>query len=530
MRHPRSIAAVIAMLLVPSAKVAVAQPLRHVSPLPASLEAKVQSLAAELRAQGLGVARGYWKTFDVDECKWAINVMGNCYGNNPTAPYVIPILPPWRDEHVDRGMHLAFGPVHRGFMSSYRLGAREAIVVLAQSPPPGAYFGLQTYVLTRKGAISREDPVYRRVMNSAPEMEHLLFGTAPDPSRVVVFSSIGNSNNDVSMRRPDGSFWNQERFIVITPDEAMKDALTAALLRAGVGDPDQIFVEPVSPDLVHLGHHADADDFITVMRYAMPDAPALGARWREDLPLAVLRVRDPRTSTALVPYGVPAYDTRSAGSEQALVPALNALTQAVWSASRVGPVPQRCVKAFVDPYRDIDLVGQHCLARPMNCLGDTQDTDTYRISPPFTLDPPGKMVAVVGSLATATGGASPNATYVSLAVNRFSVLQGVINVSHLDLAPTARAFGVTSGSLYAVYLARECPADIQDRCISVSEGDIPAGEIIKLMQRNYIKVGSARGPDPGTPDDLSTPYVDERIGNEMLLRPRLIFLDPSDCP
>lgn len=495
----------------------------HVNVLPRSLEHKVEEVTTVLEMRGFEVARGYWKTFDLDQCKWAIQVIGNCYGNNPTAPYVFPILPPWRDEYVDRSAHLAFGPLQQGYVGSYRLSQHEAILVLAQLPPPGAYFGLQTYVFTRKGTINPDDAVYQRVSKTAPEMLPLLFDTAPDPSRVVVFSSIGNSVNHVVIERQTGSpAWNEERFIVVTPDAGMADAMKAALQDAAHVRAEHVFVEPVSRDVVRLGPQRDADDLLTLVRYAMPDVETQGAQWRQDLPLAVLRVRDMRPHRVDQAYGIPAYEKRDAVSEQPLVPNLVALTKAVIQDWGKGP---SCVKSFVVPYLDIDLVGQHCLARPVNCLGDTQDTDTYRTSPPFTIDAPGKTVAVVGSLATATG----NATYVSLSVNRSAVLEAVANRSHRELAGSAAGFGVNNDDkFYVTYFSRWCPPRLATRCVELPEDLIPTGEAIKLMVRSYVKPQTARGPNPGTPDDLTT-SADERLGKELLLRPQLIWLGSQLC-
>jgi hypothetical protein len=522
------LAAAAATLLASSSVPARTDPPTHFNNVPPSIESKAQAVAEVLRSGGYEVARGYWKTFHIDECKWAIHVIGNCYGNNPTAPYVIPVVPPWRDEYVDRSAHLAFGPLRRGYVASYRLAEREAIVVLAKLPPKAAYFSLQTYVFTRTDAIDPLDPVHEFVSVRAPEMLPLLFGTAPDPSRVVVFSSIGNTNNHVTMTLP-GELppWGEERYIVITPDADLARDITAALARAGVA-PNRIFVEPVSPDLVRLGVHAEADDLVTLARYAMPESETSGDEWRRDLPLAVLRVRDMKTAAAIHPYSIPAYDPRSADSEQWLAENLEDLVAAVkeeWGQEHA------CDKRFVVPYLDIDLVGQHCLgwppgisrhSGPMNCLGDTQDTDTYRISPPFMIDPPGTTIAVAGSLATETG----NATYVSVSVNRFEVLEGTKNLSQDNLAGSAKGFGVDNAEkLYVFYLSRQCPTDLGDRCFNVSEKEVPAGEVIKIMQRNYMKPGTARGPDPGALEDPTTPKKEE-----LLLRPRLIWLDSTGCP
>jgi hypothetical protein len=400
--------------------------------------------------------------------------------------------------------------VHRSDTGIYRLAPREAIVVLAQLPPPGKYFGLQTYVFTRYGEIDTEDEVYRSVSRNAPEMLGLLFDTAPDPSRVVVFSSIGDSNNHVVMSRPGESVWGKERVVVITPDASMTREVTQVLQDAAGVAADQVFFEPVAPGLVNLGLHAEADDLMTLVRYATPDDETAGERWREALPMAVLRVRDMVATTQSEPYEIPAYEHRTADPEKWLQPSLDALVAAVEDEAG----PGACDEKFVTAYLDVDLVGQHCLGRPMNCLGDSQDTDTYHVSPLFELDPPGKMVAVAGTLATETG----NATYVSLSINRFEVLEGVVNLSQDQVKDSATQFGVPDADkLYAFYLSRRCPAETKAPCFEISTRDVPTGETIKIMQRNYIRPGTRRGANPGTRAD------------EVLLRPRLIRLDAADC-
>lgn len=137
---------------------------------------------------------------------------------------------------------------------------------------------------------------------------------------------------------------------------------------------------------------------------------------------------------------------------------------------------------FVSAFRFLDLVGQHCLARPMNCIGDTQDAD-YQIGPSLRIDD-GEVIAVVGTLGTATG----NATYVSLSVNRFEVLMGVANLNDAELAGTAAPF---AGALqndarlfYVHYAARDCTG--LDPWLELPTTLVPAGEVIKFLQRNYI--------------------------------------------
>jgi hypothetical protein len=474
-----------------------------VTSLPGSLESTVQSVMADLTARGYEVARGYWTVWGTDRCKYTIETLGNCLGNNPAAPYVLPILPLWRDEFVDRTLHVAFGPMRRGYSVTYRLAEREALIVLALLPPPGAYFGLQTYVFTRAGTIDTEDPIYRSLAHDI-DSRNLLFAVAPDPSRLLVFSSLGNSNNNVVVEAQSGPGFDQERFFLVTTDAVVQRDVTEALLRAGVPDRDRVFVEPVSADLARLGLGRAADDFVTLFRYAMPVDPDAGHAWHERLPLAVLRVRDTNATRATEPYPVPVYEERTAIPESALEVPLGSLISAVkrqWNQDGAPSAPfLAAALACCPPEGGVDLVGQHCLERGMNCLGDTQDTDTYRISRAVSIDG-GEVIAIVGTLATATR----NATYVSLGVNRAAVLEAVANITADDLTSTASAFSDRvddTDKLYVYYVARSCAG--LAHCQEIPEALVPPGETIKLMQRNYIRPGTRRGADA---KDVLSPWV-----------------------
>jgi len=110
-------------------------PLSKINRLPPSLEQIVQKVTGKLMERGYEVKRGYWALWGGDQCKYTISVLGRCYGPNPTAPYVVPFVPSWRDEFVDHSLHKVFGPERRGYAPIYRLDEREALVILAVLPP-----------------------------------------------------------------------------------------------------------------------------------------------------------------------------------------------------------------------------------------------------------------------------------------------------------------------------------------------------------------------------------------------------------
>lgn len=481
---------------VPSAALTATDPLGKVHPLPADLEQKVQRFRDDLEARGYEVTRGYFTLWGAEDCKYPLTTVGFCYGNNPAAPYVFAVVPSWKDEFVDQRFHHAVLAAQRGMSATFRLDAQEALVVMAELPPPARYFSIATNVFSRKTALNPADPIYAGLGNQ-PLLRNILFATSPDPDRLMMLASIGNSTNNVVMERTSGSPWRQQRFFVITPDAGAAEAMTAALLRAGVPSAAHVFADSVAPALVRVGLGRDADDLYTYVRYAMPEDSVAGEAWRETLPLTILRVRHGSGAGPARPLPVPAYDQRTANFDEAeLATDLGALVNAVrarWSQ------PSAAVGPSISAYTVLDLVGQHCLGYPnpargpMNCLADNQDTD-YQITLPALHIDDGQVIAAVGTLSTATG----NATYVSLGVNRFPALVGVANLSDADLEGSAASFQAAlqhdAALFYVYYLARDCTG--LDPCLEIPRKLFPIGETLKLMQRNYVNPGSARGPVP----------------------------------
>lgn len=456
------------------------------NPLPSSLQLKVDNLRSDLSSKGFEVAQGDFHLFNIEDCKYAIATIGNCLGNNPAAPYIIPTLPMWPDEHVDSHMKDLLGPVASNMGWTYRVDKREAIVILGVLPPKARYFGLQSYIFSREGAANPGDEIYRNLSDNF--MKSILFMSSPNPARPLVVASVGDSVNNVVIERQSGASFGEQRFFVLTPDAALGREINAALLKAGVPESSHILTEPISPSLARLGLESSADDFMTIIRYALPNDEAAGNEWRRQLPLTLLRIRDKNASKEPEFFAQPAREVRTARSELGLESSVDALVTAVkqkWAQ------PEVVESKFGSLLLNVDLIGEHCLMRPMNCLGDIADAD-YQISETASVDS-GEVLAVAGTLATTTG----NATYTSLSVNRLPELVGSGNVTDVDLKGTASSYASTVANtekLYVHYYARDCRN--LSACLEITEEMVPRGDKLKLIQRNYVAPGSARGPDP----------------------------------
>ena len=487
-------------------------PLRHpgsVMPenkVPGTIESTARRLQHQLESRGYAVARGYLKLYTAADCDWSYALMGTCYSNNPAAPYVVPVLPTWPDEWLDpmlaKGM---FGPTHEGYSATFRLDPREAIVVLGRMPPPARYFGLQTNVLTRQGDYNTKSDPYTFLLGH--EMYWLLdmfFAHLPwDDGRVQLLASVGNSINHAVIQDASGGAFDQDRYFITTPDQFMERAVRRAFGAIRVADED-IFTEPID-DTLHVGLEKAADDFYTLLRYAMPGQKheAAAAAWRANLPLVVLRVRDTRPGRQPVPYDQVALDERRASEppEITLASELTSLATAVcqkWEQ----PCDQQAMVINVQlPH--ISMVGPTCMGIGMNCLADTQDT-VYHFSGRLPLN--GDVVyAVVGALSTRTG----NASYVGLGVNATKRQMGIDNVPDDMLEGSAAEYASAVSDpdkFFVYYFARDCAALDEwasRHCRSIPESALPDydpkdpdPDQLNFSLRDYVFPGTARGADP----------------------------------
>ena len=142
-------------------------------------------------------------------------------------------------------------------------------------------------------------------MEDKPPLLRMFFSKVPqNPERVVNFASLSNSINNVVIEKQSGEAFDQQRYFIITPDQFMDGAVRNALIEISVEDED-IFTEQIPSNMI-LGLDEPSDDFVTVMRYAMPedggDEGDPSDVWRNELPLVVLRVRDTRPDRLPVAY------------------------------------------------------------------------------------------------------------------------------------------------------------------------------------------------------------------------------------
>ena len=398
-----------------------------------------------------------------------------------------------------------------GYNASYRLDPREAIVILAQLPPPARYFGLQTYLLSRPGELSKESDQYAFVKERIPAMVETFFTTLPkNDERVQHFADLSDPINNVVINNRSSAVWDQVRYFVITPDKTMDTAVRQALARLGIPDKD-VFTEQIPAKLgetnMAIGLGKGADDFLTVLRYAMPDDEGReGTRsqaWRKNLPLVVLRIRDTRPAHQPQSYPWVEFETRGRATppETELSTSLIELATAV--CHRWGQTCDLAPLLNMKASRLL-LTGPACVKAKMNCLAPTEDA-AYFMSKRLWL-PDNRVYAVVGALGTQT----KNATYVGLGLNSSVTQLGFDNIDDDTLAGTADGYDVPNhGRFFLQYFARDCKGEKLEAltagspCYAIGDqlpdctdpADLTCTMLV-LSVRNYLLPDSQRGPAP----------------------------------
>lgn len=479
-----------------------------------------ETLVADLTASGFQVSEGYPMLYPLEACiNYTYPLLGNCFGNNPAAPYVMPVVKSWPDEYVDPATVNAWGQTRSGFSATYRLGRREAIMIYGEMPPPGKYMGLQTLVFSAQGRWKDKDfDLWAQTPNLPFPMQYL-FGTIPptDPKsrRVRSMSALGDIVNNVVMERQSGYPFGEARYFIITPSAETDQAVRGVLQAQGVPD-NCIFTEqipsgdefgPIGP----IGMGKNAIDFASFFRYALPNPgyERAAQEWREDPPLTVLRVRAPSSLGPVQRYDSLTFEPQTAQSEAYLAGAMENLVQAVCThvSSHLNLTTTDCAQpppasSFLsDPQHDYGWTGPYCRAIGMDCLGDQRDAG-YFFSRPLPVDA-GQVYAVVSTLGTKTG----NATYAALSVNDASMMAGVANVLDTTLEGSADDYASSvddADKFFVHYFTNDCTVlkDVpggMENCtptigVQPPMGDATLHGVFIIGLRNYIAPGTQRGP------------------------------------
>jgi hypothetical protein len=480
----------------------------HGNTIPTEIEKKANRLMHDLTKKGFEVSRGYFKLWTVDDCEYTEKKVGVCYGNNPAAPYVVSTVLPWPEEYWEEdtddpyyGRSNIWGVSDEGYIDVYRFDSREAIIIFGKLPPQAAFFSEQTWAFTRQGDFNKDSATYWNVYNDFSDFFNLFFIKVPGhDERVQIFSALSNPINNVVIERQSEKAFDQIRYFIVTPDRFMDKAVRKALAGLSVNEED-VFTEPIPSDM-NLGLDQSSDDFTTWFRYVHPDNEGAADKWREDLPLVLLRVRDTRSHRKPKTYPPVVLETRVAENELKYKENLLDLIAVVkdeWK--QAGYEIDDCSglsESFTDLQRaPVNMVGPECMQTGENCLGDNWDA-SYQLFGPMTLDNR-EAYAVAGTLGTETG----NATYVGVGINQVPMMKGVANLFDKVLRNTANKYKndvENTDKFFLYYFTWNCSDlgfndDDDDPCLSLYKYLPVDKPEFAISIRNYIKPGTQRGPD-----------------------------------
>lgn len=477
------------------------------------------------------VAQGNAYLMQNFECPTYVEIFDSCFGQNPASPYIIP-QPAVGDSYVD--------PIYAAPLDTpgpdgttniiYRLSDNDALVTIISYPPKAAYLGYQSYVFTRETSYYADiTPPRTRVVS-------------PNPDRYELFGSLGNDVNSIIVQDQHGQApWGGHVIVyVTTSNETLADALIASARARGL-NPDSIFVEPVGANVI-TGTGADADDMITLMRYAVPESPSAATDWQNELSNNALVYTVSNESLAVSRVGATPYTPHTVNTDETgLETALQQLTAllAAYLESTVPTLTAASYQSRATTQNNSDgvpvsgLVGSSCIAFGVSCEGDNQDTSTYATVIDYVLLLGPEETAFIAGVNHAVESVN-NSHYVSVDIYNAATSSGVAAISQTNPAATGFASGVLTGSaerlladlgiaippgsqdlrthlskLYATFVTRDCTNSViaaaSALCVDLmGHSLIPLDEPISIIERSYVVPGTTTG---GYVPEMVYPYI-----------------------
>jgi len=270
-------------------------------PTPASWAQRPTDIASwkgwieSLAAGEFQVTRGSVFVMYNEFCPTIVQVFGSCFGNNAAAPYIIPQVPIDGTTVDGYGLQAPFQSADGSSDIFYRLRDTDALVTLVTLPPTAAYLGYQGYLFTR--AISNYSTTYPDQVKS------------PDQDRYEIFGSFGNDINNAIVGDQVGRVWNNGAVVYITTSNQQLASALVADAQAKGFNKERIFVEPVGANIL-TGSQIDADDMVTLIRYALPQDQEAGDLWSANAASNVLVYRVSAPAIPLTRFPAPQYSKK----------------------------------------------------------------------------------------------------------------------------------------------------------------------------------------------------------------------------
>lgn len=419
------------------------------------------------------VRRGELYFFKIKDCMY----LKTCYGNNPSSPYGLYLLPPLPEE---KNPSILSFPGYEGLSATWRLRPDEAIIFIGKTPPRVTYFSFRSYLFSR----SDNNKTYELFASLGNSLNHLMIATS------------GNPDN------PDDVF-DKSTVVITTADAAFDSYIRSVLPLAGI-DERIANTDVIPSDIVRMGSDAHADVFTMLMRSAIPDNKTDVETYYQNPDAVILRIT-PLKENPIDPFPTPILAVGGTGvSEKDIFPDIEE-----WRDDLTEKVKNSYPDYSVREINYIDsenIFGFNCIENFDNffklrsyCFGDNLDALYYIAVLPFKLDKE-SFVMVIGVDHAALG----RTTYDSHSVYYLEKNMGVASAATKDFRGSAEKYSdhFSNKYLYAYKISRECHEE--DFCLTIPEEfpGVPEGESMRIVGRSYLEPETNVRPNP---DEIIAP-------------------------
>jgi hypothetical protein len=434
------------------------------------VDALVQRLSPSYR-----VTEGTFEKADISSC---FEPGGFCFGNNPSSPYQVPIVPQPDGSRGER---------------YFTIARDEAVLLVGRTPPAVRYYGFSTYVYSRNG----------------------------DQPEQIVFGSLYDTVNQTRIAREGADPFDAFTVFVITPNAYLqREIILPELARVGVPASMVNLQEIPERFPLELGHGPQADTFGMLVRTALPADPDALEAYVNGAPFRVLRVKFTGLG-AYEAYDKRPYMPRGTGAPEppSIETKLDQLVATVRAKYEIPGV--RTSRVLVgDLMGGAIKTGHECIAGLKQCAGDNQDALYLRDTDHqfLTLGLSSHNFWIVVGVDHVR---QNKATYVNHSVYLLRNLGGIVSFTDEQFAGSA-AFHSGSDAfaeLYAHRIARRCAGNRYCTEVPFPSADDPVGarlrEPLFMANRLYLEPATGVGP-------LATSGPDNEI-----VRPRVIVFSPA---
>jgi len=385
----------------------------------------LSAFRSALERDGFVVGQGAAAMFPLIEA-YEAGLIKACWGNDPTKPYLVCLVPPAPGEQVPSykfkvGEFLGL----KGLTILSRIRPDEALVFVGRTPPECKYYSYCGYLMEK------------------------FYGN----ERRVVFADMTDALNHLTISTegtPDGSEGNpfdKNTVIVSTADRGIDKRVRAAAISAGYSSSIMNTYVIPSP-ILKMDLKDDSDTFNFFIRPSFFKDQQAGDAYIKTLPATILRLT-PKEPAKLDPYGAPGLRVRGTGkTEHDLTPTLNELRKAILAKySDLEATELEISEAVPEGYESVQ--------RGINVYGPTRDALYLWTGGQLQFYPP------TPSLLTGEAEKPPKVFTLADDPNEFVIVYGV---NH-------EAYGKAAFSLFVVY-----GADIWNGVGGVSSDQYPTAE------------------------------------------------------